>query len=1109
MRRIAPASLIFLIACGPFFYQAPPTLGNYPERIATKTWKQIFEESSPLNPGLPQEDEMAALCRRLPEELEKLEPGLRRRRIDEVIAMNRAGAYSVKRANFLHELKELAAVPATFDAAADYLAWRLADTAAVPLAPPDKPWDMDQREYDGLLAQDAANQAARLSGLEEGLKASSPGMLPYWLVQQAVVFDEARQHLKAAELFDAIAANYPDHPRAEVAALRAALCHLQSARMARALTTREPGWNNRPGTDTTEATLRFTEFISRYPEGRFTADAHGWLGAAAFLNGNHGDAVKHQLDRLNCQPTREILRSVLRECDHIFDKVFEEFEDNTEGIWLDEQRTVRPDIIASNPLIARLFLQHALDPAAAALLSRRWQDNTSADRWTIQFLKQRTFRALPLVSLALPKIGAAMLRTSAPQDETTLVLLAWSATESGEHDQALALLDRIPGASPPDEALHARAIILQRMGRHGEAVAAFDALEKSFPASPLSLDLPQRRAISLSHSGQAGRAILALMPRTLDPQDTPPVPLNPEHYQEQWCDTLLQFSGLPELVSAHAAAREDAEGREFLSRAIRFRALAQLDFATAGDHLATGPAPEPDEWYPDRYSEAAAMHLDEKGWQEKVAPLQALHERLARAATDERKAALHLEIGRHWMNHRGFLTLPGLHLLHYANSETEKQELLRRQNALELGLPKERVNEELDARDEATHALRHFLEAAKSGDATIAAPALELANEALFTRSGFSLYQRSRALETDASSFSRKLHQELRARFPGSREALRSVYYSFGPAVGPWMPGDYNQVNSVRAILEALGGKDAETGDPGGEAKPLPWSGLDAPADHSLADIRKDLESKQAELRKASGRFNAAEDYVDALNRLDDLLAATSLQGITPLDFSNYAAGHSSALPPAFSSLLDFRERLAPRMDDDGFRRPERDTFDSWNEFLMNHPDSPKAEAASLRCIRALARTFRPQIAVRAFQFPEAPITNGYKRVEARGDGQPNDPARLLALIAGHEARFPANRYAADLKLWKSGALIDLGRFSEATALVTSLLDDPGQPDLREAAALNFCDIAQRLLDPAQRTTVAAALHENPGSLDKLRLLVEGDTYLSRLEPLMPWLLEN
>ena len=177
-----------------------------------------------------------------------------------------------------------------------------------------------------------------------------------------------------------------------------------------------------------------------------------------------------------------------------------------------------------------------------------------------------------------------------------------------------------------------------------------------------------------------------------------------------------------------------------------------------------------------------------------------------------------------------------------------------------------------------------------------------------------------------------------------------------------------------------------------------------------------------------------------------------------------------------------------------------------WSEYLDHYPDSPKAEAASFRLTRLPARQYRGSRRISAFHFPEAPIPNGYKRLVVARPDPANDPEVILAAIAAHEERFPAGRYPDDLNLLRAGALIDAGKFDHALELLDRILSNPSQRDLHVIAALDFADIAQRLLVPAERATVAGAMRDAPDALMCLRRLVEGDTFLSRLQPLMPWL---
>jgi len=1115
MRRWFLLTLVSLIACGPFFYQAPPTLNHYPERLPTKHWKDLFLETSPMNAALPNADELAATCARLPDELSKLAHADRLTRIDQLLEQNRSGNYSSRTANILHELHELAGDSETFNLAQTYLSWRIDESEKFPARPPaEKPWNMEDEDFEKFRQLHEEMVHSKQAALELHISQSPAVMLPNWKVQLAVFLNRLGKFSEASLIYADIEKQFPNHPRAEVATLMHALALLQESRASPNGGNLLPDQATRKEQLLEDAEKQLGIYISKYPKGRFLPDAHGWLGAVAFDRGNYGSAMKHQMDRLDLQPTREISRTVLRECDFIFEKLFARVEGYDFVTWFDAERDFDAATVGKHPLVARLFVQHALDPSAAAFFSRIVADNYSADRRTIDFLKQRTFRPAPFIKIALQKLGAELLKNSAPNDQTTLTLLAWSATESAEHAQALALLNQITD-QPRDEALHAKAIVLQRLGKHQDAIAAFDLLEKSFPESPLCNDLSQRRALSYFQTGQAGKAIVAFFPKYIEEPKWPD--LHPEHYKIQWCDTLLQFAPLEQIAAAIPHLPQDSAEADTLRNMIRARALSIHDFKLAHEYLSPQSTLEGGESNASLYNSLQATRLDETGWKTHIVPLEKLYDQLIQTSEASK---IHLEIANHWFAHRGFITMPSLNITNYANSETEKQELLRRQNALQLGSTAEQIDTELDLRDEITHALKHALKAAESNDPAIAAAALELANECLFRRSEFSLYQRSRALETDATGLSKNLCNQLTNRFPESPEARRAVYYTFLPATGPWMPGDYNRDNSSRAIMSALYGNSSDRWAEEDQAvtelknkiQELPQTYSNFPPEKPLREIRKDLEKSKAELRVLRRQLSA-EDQVEMLpvtDRLDDLSAAASLNGITTTDFSNYANNRYEALPAIFKSLLDFKNRLATKVNLDGMDDGlVNNTIEGWHEFLATYPQSPKAEAASLRYLRLIARRYRGPVFVGAFYFPEAPILDGYKRIEIGREDTNNDPDRILAMVVSHEDRFPKNRYRSDLAMVRAGALIDLGKFSEATAILIRLMDDAEQGDLHALAAHNFCDIAQRLLEIDQRTEIITAFRNNPAALTKLRLLVNGDTFLSRLQPMMPWLEEK
>ncbi len=1079
MRIWIPLSLTTLLACGPFFYQAPPSLGEYPERVATKTWAELFREKSPPDLALPAAEAMDSICRNLPDELAPLDTAARLAKIDTLLATNRAGGYSSQAANFLHELRELAADPAVFAAADAYLKWRT-DPAAqtLGLVRPAKHWNTSDEDFAKSTAAYEAKLEEKIDFFTGKIATAEPAIRPHWLVREGAALFANGQYELAYEAFAEVVNGTPDHPRAEAALLMQARCRLEMAREAKRRANPLI-----PGAPEIYEPLRESEelletFIAKYPSGRFTPDAYGWLGAAAFDRGDFHLAINRQFQRQDLQPTREIRRTVLRECDFIFSRMFEEtFRDR----WDFDAAAV-----AAHPLVARLFVQHALDPAAREMEWAVFHEDFDGGRLSLGLLNRKVFRSSRFTREALKALGEEMAKRNDPADPATLMILAWSATESGEHALALALNEKI---SPQDDGtVYQRALILQRLGRHAEAATAFDRFQRDFPGSPLALDVPDRRAISLFRSGRAGEAAVALLSPDFEGRESLGLP----YQTRQMADAILQFAPLDQLENGLTGLDAGDRRLGILKTVIRCRALAAGTF-----QLAERSIPIPPQIDNDVSSNPVAAAAEKQA--ALIGGLRELYQKLAGAATP----AVHLEIANYWFQHRGSLTFPAIGSLDFAGSETEKLDLLRRANALSLGFSRESVNAELDSHDEATHALAHALNAAQSADPAIAAPALELANECLFRRAEVSIYQRTRALESDATKRSREIYNRLK-RLPGTPEGRRAIFYRFEMPAGAWMPGDSSPARSAAGIVAAV--QDRESHDWGNPDAPALRScgklidGIERmPDTTSISEIRAEVDRVAAEFEKtwASLPSGVQLDRVAALNKLRDLQDAALLDGISGADFLSYANGNRDALPPAFASFAVY-ESLATTGTPAG-----------WEQYLVEFPDSPKAAAAALRLLRLKVRKSRGTPVIAAFHFPQAPIYHGHKHVEVPRPEAAPAPEVVLAAIDAYQARFPQSRYGWSVKLLRVGALIDQGKLAEALAILTAILDQPDQGDLHSIAALHLCEIGQMLLAPETRVPAAAVFHTSPRATELLTRLTRGDTYLTRLKPLLPWLRES
>src|SRR6478736_2926694 len=95
------ASPLAGLACGPFFYPAPPTLDAYPERLPGKTARQLVQEMRPAGAEEMSfgklDDEMRAIAEALP----TLPAAPAQARLTAARQHNRTGQYRKRFANAL------------------------------------------------------------------------------------------------------------------------------------------------------------------------------------------------------------------------------------------------------------------------------------------------------------------------------------------------------------------------------------------------------------------------------------------------------------------------------------------------------------------------------------------------------------------------------------------------------------------------------------------------------------------------------------------------------------------------------------------------------------------------------------------------------------------------------------------------------------------------------------------------------------------------------------------------------------------------------------------------------------------------------------------------
>ncbi|MCW1915016.1 hypothetical protein OJ996_15625 [Luteolibacter sp. GHJ8] len=1098
-----------LIACGPFFYQAPPPLESYPQRIPGKGWSEVLEDFRPLAPDAAKESELIESCVVLIGELPSLGSAECQARIDGMIARNREGVFSARIADLLNEFRELAADDSLSAPVATYLTERIEQirTGSADATPaPVRNWNQTPDEFAQAVEDHRVRQEAVLTRMDLAMKEAPPALLPNYGIRRARYLFDCGDYASARAAFADAAVAFPRHPRVEIARFMVGRCLLESMRKQRAVL-KPPGLGSPEMRKLHQEVVdSFQAYLTQYPQGRFVPDAYGWLAAAEVEVGNHAAAVELQLQRLESRPSREIFRSVLRECDGLFAALLAAPDASSHR---DFQGNALPwRTLAKYPEVARIFVYQALDPLARSGFPDP-HENFTSDASTLDFLHRRVISPRRFTKSALKQLGAAVAGVPGNSpDPFILLVLGWASIMEDEPGQALVLFGRALANRKSDDLLQGRAVALTALGRHREAAAAYGELMESFPASILAKPAGFDRATARYRGGEAGEAFLDMLGLVSDSYSEDAGPrLHPEFEPRQWLDSIAQFAPLDELAKPLERLAPEEDGARLLRAVVRGRAMAVGRFDLARRHLDPPRAEDDRGWIsvfylPDR------LHLDEAAWEKDVAPLAAALQRLQQG--DGNEAALQLEVGRAWKAARGRLTLPLQQLFDYARSEGEKLDLLRRRNAAFLRIPADAVVKELDSRDELHHALRHFLAAADlSKDPAIVAPALEEANEALFRLAEFSEYRLSRAIETDAAALSARAVERLRHEFADRAEAGRAISWTFTPPImlGRWMPGDYNAANSAEAILASVASRQ-------GASEQLLWSlsSLTARDGRDIGDIRRTLREWRADFaRKRPGL------ETDEINRigddLDDLSSAALAPGITIDLFQRYAELRlSRGVPPAaegewkpLAAHLAFLDRIREVENEDGWMRPNGNTIASWEEYLRMFPNGPKSRSASFRLLRLKVREIAPIPQVRAFFFPEAPIPGGYKHLLRPSSAVPEKVAALEAELAAHAARYP-DRYVADLAMLRAALAAHRGDYTIALENLSSVLADPDHPELRMDAALYFSEISLRILDLSDRASVMDAFRKAPAAMPWLEKLVNGDTCLSRLRPLMPCL---
>ncbi len=1141
-----------LLACGPFFYPAPPTLDHYPERLPVKTMSELLRETQPPVADAATFDQLVEETRKIGEALALKPADESRQAIERILSRNRTGEYRKRIANCLYDFRDLlesSGAPAA--EVSHYANWRVDamdwDDGFYGGPPSIQPYDMAPEDF-------AASQRAwkdtfdKTTGiLREEVEKSSAALRPHWLVQAGAWQFKHGSYAEAGRLFEEVIAESPRHPRAEVAQLMLARVRTEQWRDLKREGNRWPKVVDRSELDVKlrAAQDAFEVYATAYPHGRFVLDIPGWRGGLFREDGDPITAFSCFLDQMDFVDHPEIVRRAVGECEACLD-AFEDTWMANESRQAGMASALPIDQIARHPVAALAVVYHYLDAESRRdfndLLERveSMDDAEVIGSYLPKVLRMRRAgrEILPVLADAVAKrkenYGGAVWRPK------YLAVLAWAASECGEQTQAIRLCELAgPSIDGCDDLLFVRAVALQRAGELAQAIDAFRTVREKHPDSPLSAEVGFRIATVLRDKHESGLAVVELARMEMNGtwqerwrwrqqnQNTPQDSALISHLGSeigQWADTLFQFGPLAELDRGFAVPDLEPEIAGRLREILRGRYLAREDFAAAGRFAP--PVTEDASGKEVRSLEFRDFLVELRGeaWRKAVDDLSRLKREIDEASEPVARGQKLLAMADQWASYRGRLTLPSFQDDGLYSDEFQKSWSIRYRNAQVAGFTSGGAAEEFDRRDELRHAFHYYLQAADtSPDKALVARALWRANDALRRMAELSPWSASRAFEKNDSALSRLLHERLLKECPASDEATRlSVWWSFPPPPElRWMPGPGQDYDVNVAIADAFENQDGEVRD-----SPQ-WENGDAFAKRLEEVVAQAGTWSNPQLLNelAAIRADFLPTYTSPrgswqMNHIDDLSLFLHEPGLTPSVRAKYFAARLAERPPDISDpemqpWSDYLAFLALVREEPSVENPQtgerrsRPMSKRMREFLDKFPASKKREAAMARLAIAGVRESRVHCGAVYAEWPEAPTLSGYLAVGAER-GLPFDAKRVFAGLDAYEHEYPRGRYLADVRLWRGAASIDAGDWKTAVDLLVATLDDKTKSDLHLDAALNLADVFMRLLvTPEVRPEIIAAIRENPSAQKRLAQFAHSNTLGARLSCLDDYLKEQ
>ena len=750
LRRLILSFSVFLVApvlalaTGGGYDEPPQPLSYYLKRLPAKSISEVLEESWPLpQPGTGSvinatELNIAFAHGPSPELVKK---------IDALLQKARANYTGPVDDNVLQDLRDLAAGNGAPAGVAEYAHWRLANP--------------DLTIFKGTPPPE----------LEQKLAAASDALKPHWLYLIGAIYYKNGNDTTSETYFDRVLKECPQSPRAETSLFMKGRCRLSQAVAA------DP-WDNRDKSKTPdsaatrdEAKALFQQYLTRYPQGRYRIDVIGWIGAADYRSQNYATALESYIQQIDDTHHPEDLPPAIV----MIEKCLYHLRDSN---------STDIDDVAKHPAVALALAYFAINTA----LTSDWHNDaeiTTADHWRHDLLPKLATAVLAHKDLYRGKLG----------QDRYIAILAHAASDNGDQEGALKLVELNGPATDNDDLMFVRALVLQRAGKLDDAVAVYRAFLKQFPGSPLAAGAQYRLGLTLHDQKKDGDALLELaalrgnhLPLRnlpLPVSDTPQAMPSPAAYDlesttpgsaiqidysgapaeevDQTLDTLLNFAPIQSLAEALEDTDPNrAELRNDLRSVLRERCLAKEDYDGAA-----------------RYADSPELK----------AKFEQLATQAHKSAKEKGEAAAKTaaELADYWANQAKLFVATPLDSsdarAFVYSSDALSADLRRRANGQTLGMKD--LDEALESRNEQSHAIDWWGRLADNATGSDVAPrALWEILQARRRIVETSPYTQQRAAETDAATVARQDYDRLLKDYPESPEALKLAAYWTFPSAG-------------------------------------------------------------------------------------------------------------------------------------------------------------------------------------------------------------------------------------------------------------------------------------------------------------------------------------